>query len=296
MNAIRYARAPSEALMHSLEDGLLAPLRQDWEVNELPLDLQLREHDTVHLYCGLTRLLEATLTQGVVHCSAHPTYTKQPCARPLMRRWRLDEPGLEGALSSYLAKVKVGRQWTNKEGSVQAAWMDRQDPLIPIDREAVIGGGADSYPQVDAAVTALWPHVRDWARLDGPKAANEVDLLGLDPEGRVAVVELKHGGAKADAIYYAPLQALRYAWEWADRLERLLPELEALVRAKQRLGMLPATLPTLRPELRVLVAWGGAEPSWEVRRRTQRVRAALRPYLPPGVADIELWDEDDQQL
>jgi hypothetical protein len=291
MTRIRYARAPSEPLIRILQDGLLAPLREPRVVQGLTLDLQLRERDTVHLYCGLTRLLEARLAGGTIRCTAAKSYTAQPCAKPLMRTWRLHEAGFEAALAGYLAAVRVGRRWTDKEGAVQAAWMGRHDPVVPIDREAVIGGGLVSAPAVDDALDALKPRVRGWAQLERPGAANEVDLLGVDERGRVAVVELKHGATSADKLYYAPLQALRYAWEWSARLERLLPQLEALVLAKQRLGMLPRALPPLRDELRVLVAWGGASPSNEVLRRTVFVRDHIRSRLPDDVEDIELWDE-----
>ena len=56
----RYDRAPSLELLRQLEEGgLLAPLGRQWSVAGVPLDLQFREHDEVHLYCGLTRLVAA---------------------------------------------------------------------------------------------------------------------------------------------------------------------------------------------------------------------------------------------
>ncbi len=298
MSAIRYARAPSAALHGLLKDGLLAPLLRPWVAKNLPLDLQLREKDTVSLYCGLTSVLNARLTRRGVRCSARDTYTDQACARPLMRDWKLEELGFEDALAGYLAAVRIADRWTETEGSVQAAWMQRCAPLVPLDREAVIGGGSFGHPRVGVAGAALRSHARPqgWAQQKDRRSANEVDVLGLDSAGRLVLVELKHGAAKSDTIYYAPFQALRYAWEWADRVERLLPEIEALVRAKQRLGLLPPELPRLRPELRVLVAWGLARPSPEVVWRTQQVRDLMEAHLPPGIATIELWDESDRPL
>ena len=90
---VRYDRAPCAALLLLLADGgLLAALRRPWSVAGLPLDLQFREHDEVHLYCGLTRLVAARRRADGVRLAASPTYTSQPCARGLFRTWREDEP------------------------------------------------------------------------------------------------------------------------------------------------------------------------------------------------------------
>lgn len=286
---MRYARTPSEPLMKAL-DGLLLPLRQPWTVAGLPLDLQLRERDEVMLYCGLTRLVVAQCRPPFVTLTAHKTYKSQPCAKALLRPWRLDEQGLGAALADYLGNVVVSRSHTAKEGKVQAAWMTVADPWQSLDREAVIGGGTSPFAAVDRATDAVRKLGSGWAKLDGPKAGNELDQLAIDPAGRLVLVELKHG--QASKLYQAPLQALRYAWEWAGAVQTLLPELEELIEAKQRLGLLPANLPKLNGELRVAVAWGEEQPSPRVLRRLDLVVDALKKHLPPGLGEIEVWKRD----
>ena len=136
----RYNRAPSEDLLyHLVGDGLLAPLLRPWTVAGLPLDLQFREGDEVHLYCGLTRLVRAKKDRHEISLSAYKTYQQQPCAAQLFRKWLPTDSGFGEALAAYLADVQVGAQWVSGEGLVQAAWMAVQNPWVTLDREAVIG-------------------------------------------------------------------------------------------------------------------------------------------------------------
>jgi len=287
MTALRYARTPSTGLINTLTGGLLAPLLKPWTVSGLLLDLQLRENDEVMLYCGLTRLVVAKYRPPMVEITADDAYVKQSCASALMKPWGLQAPGFENALRTYLQAVQVNSRYTGKEGAVQTAWNQVAEPWTPIDREAVIGGGLKPIPQVAKATQAVQVIASGWARVSDPKAANELDILAVDCAGALVLVEIKYG--RASTLYYAPLQALRYAWEWSQVVKTLLPEVQDLITAKQQLGLLPSNLPPLTGALRVAVAWGDEPPSPEVVGRTTRVRDALKPHLPPGVPDIELW-------
>ena len=155
----RYDRAPSERFLRHFErGGLLAPLLERYTVAGLPLDVQFRVGDEAHLYCGQTRLLTVAGKVESVTVGAHRTYAKQESAADVMRSWRFDDVGFEGALRSYLAGVRVRERWTAKEGAVQAAWMGVTSPWIPIDREAVLGA---------------------------TRSGNELDQLAIDPDGRL---------------------------------------------------------------------------------------------------------------
>ena len=293
----RYGRAPSDALLALLADGaLLSPLRQPWTVAGLPLDLQLREGDQVHLYCGLTRLLTAQPTRAGVRLRAHTTYTDQPCAAALFRTWAPAEPGFAQALQGYLSSVQVDPRHVNREGRVQAQWMALHEPWIPLDREAVIGrttsgarADALAAPAVHAASLAVdrLAQAEGWQRPHPPKGANELDQLAVDPQGRLVLVELKH--ARASEVVTAPLQALRYAWEWQAAQPGLLPALGRLLDARRRLGLAPPSTPDLTGDLRLAVAWGEGAPSAEVERRLRAVRRIVHDHLPPGLHEVELW-------
>lgn len=294
---VRYDRAPSDALLALLEDGgLLEPLRNRWSVAGIPLDLQFREGDEVHLYCGLTRLVAARRQQSGVRLRAAATYTSQTCASALFRSWRVDESGFGEALDGYLTGVVVDQRWVHKEGLVQAAWMDVREPWATLDREAVLGRASTAarasaldapavrgaYEAVDALAAA-----GGWHRPAAPKGANELDQLAVDRQGRLVLVELKD--ARASEVVTAPLQALRYAWEWHEALPSVLPSLRALLTSRRRLHLVPEGTPELSGELRAIVGWADGSPSVEVHRRMLAVKQVVDAHLPPGIVEVEVW-------
>ncbi len=293
----RYARAPSEALLALLDErGFLGPLRRRWMVAGLPLDLQLRERDQVHLYCGLTRLVAVERVGEDIKVSASSTYTSQICAQGLFRTWKTTETGFNEALGRYLYGVEVSTQWTRKEGAVQAQWMATRGPWIAVDREVRIGRDsteARTEALDTAAVHAAFTAVDELAQEDGwkrpspPAGSNKLDQLGVDRDGRMVLVELKR--AHSADLTYAPLQALRYAWEWHEACDEVLPGVQALVAARRDLGLTPLSMPDVLSSIRVAVAWGGQKPSKEVRRRLLLVKGLVDAHLPPGVDEVELW-------
>lgn len=293
----RYERTPTDALLALLADGgLLAPLRAKWSAAELPLDLQFREGDEVHLYCGLTRLVAARRRVGGVRLDASPTYTSQACAGGLFRTWRDGEVGFGDALREYLDGVTVDARWVRKEGLVQAAWMAVHEPWVTLDREAVLGRPSTAArtfaldaPAVRAAHEAVdaLAAAGGWRRPAAPKGANELDQLAVDPDGRLVLVELKD--ARSSEVVTAPLQALRYAWEWHDALPTVLPSLRALLAARRRLGLVPPGTPDLTGALRTVVAWADGGPSPEVHRRMLAVKEVADGQLPAGIEEIEVW-------
>ncbi len=299
----RYARAPSSALLDLLADGgMLAPLRRPWTVAGVRLDLQFREHDEVHLYCGLTRLVTARRTSTGVRLTAAATYTQQACGVGLFRPWTSGDPAFREALEHYLTNVEVAPRWVNKEGGVQAAWMAVNHPWVTLDREAVVGRSSSAARDEaldNAAVRAAFHAVDERARSEGwtrpaaPKGANELDQLAVDPDGRLVLVELKD--ARASEVVTAPLQALRYVWEWHAEVEALLPSLNSLLAARRAVGLVPPGTPSLNGRLRAAIAWGEGSPSTEVLRRMRLVKAIADAHLPKGIAEVEVWGLRDEQ-
>lgn len=287
MTRLRYDRAPSASFLHQVGHDSFRALLQPRRAAGLPLDLQLREGDRAALYCGRARILTVRSDGDGLALGAHPTYASQPCARALMRTWRRGERGLEDALGTYLGGVAIRPAFTAGEGAIQARWMQLQQPWIPLDREAIIGGGTTPGAQVQEATRRVRELGPAWRQVQEPRGANEVDLLAIDPAGRVVLVELKKG--RASDLYHAPLQLLRYAWEWAQKVGDLLPGLQRLVVARQHLGLLPVELPALTGALRLALAWGEEPPSTEVLRRLYRVRDQVERFLPPGTGPMEMW-------
>ena len=298
---VRYARAPSSRLMTLLAPGqFLSPLLVPLKAAGLRLDAQFREGDEVHLYCGQTRLLRAWPSRAGFRFGASSTYTKQANTSGLFRRWSVDEPGLGAALGTYLASVVVGQGWTNKEGKVQATWMQVQHPWRVFDREAALG--YDSVPASTAALDV--PNVQTlqqaaravqeqegWGKPKNFLGSNELDQLGIDEAGNLVLAELKWGDA--GDVYWSPAQLVRYLLHWQVALPTVMEQVQALIDAKIALGLLPVNLPKLTGRMRPVVAWGEKQPSAEKLRRFRHMLAWAQAFVPPGHGPLEAWCIDN---
>lgn len=298
----RYARAPSAYLRALLAPGgLLSALLDRRAFSGLPLraDVHLREHDRVHVYCGLTRLIDVRLLRRKVRVRAHTTYSSQPCADGLFRAWSPDEAGLDDKVGRYLAGVQIRPTHVRAEGAVQAAWAAVTDPWIPFDREAVLGYEsktsraaarfADAVQAARAAVAGVVKSDAAWAATSANKVNAELDQLAVDPSGRLVLIELKYGRASGASVYYSPLQLLQYVHEWARAFESVRADLRALIEARQAIGLSPPDMPALNAEFRPVVAFGSDLPNVDIRGRFEEVRTIANRHLPVGVAPIEVW-------
>lgn len=295
--AMRYKRAPSDEFRAVLSGaGLLAPLLRVRTVAGLRLDVHLREDDHVHAYCGLTRLVDASLKGGRIRVCSHQTYKKQPCAVGLFRNWDLREPGFESALERYLAKVAVAAAQTKREGSVQAAWASVKSPWTLLDREAVIGydstkaqSAARASAKVAAARGAVALLADSWANLPHDMTGAELDQLAVDGVGNLVLLELKFEGASPDSIYYAPLQLLQYVHEWHGAFDTLRNDLNRLRDARVELGLSPASMPKITGGLRPAIGFGEDQLTPTAEPRLRSVCAIANKHLPPDVPPIEVW-------
>ena len=248
-----YDRAPSEELRALLFPvGFLEPLvgLTSRKINCLELDVHLRVNDEVQVYCGLTRILNVRRNRnGTVSVSAHQTYSRQDCAKAILRRWHTDEVDeFRRALAAYVDCVKVAKRHTDAEGAVQSTWSRVVSPWVPFDREAVLSYGTEQGPraprefkQVKQACSELEAiaEAHTWAK--PPTAGREVDQLAVDLEGRLVIAELKDASASSASVFYTPFQLLHYVWEWHNALESVRSGLQNLVDARVELG--PDTAP-----------------------------------------------------
>ena len=304
----RYDRVPSQEFLTLFKKGgLLAPLLQLPQVAGLALDPHFRRRDHFEVYCGQTCLLNVSIARGCVNVDADPAYKDQDPERLLYRKWKTDEQGFDTVVNNFLAKVKVRTDKIGKEGAVQTAWAASREPWTPFDREAVLEypGGKEqqargrSFDAVDLArreVTRCHSGER-WAALVEQKKSAELDQLAVDAEGRLVLIELKDGAAKASgSVYYAPLQLLQYIHEWAASIDQVRGDLGKLIKARQEVGLSPLDVPPLRGGLRAVIGFGRELPSPKVWSRFQRVLAIANTHLPAGVDPIEVWTHDGEKL
>lgn len=296
----RFNRHPGME-MQNLLAGPLAALARPRVVTGLRADLQFRENDAVQLYCGHASLLRATPVPGGFRLTAHDVYSRQRCAKRLFRTWALDESGFEAAIDRYLDGVKVNKKFTAKEGMVQSQWMSIRSPWVPVDREAALGydneeqrTAALEIPAVAEATEAVSNLCREqrWATLKALPVRNKVDQLGVDSEGQLILVELKYG--PASGLYQAPLQVLRYVWEWHGAIRQVLDGVRQLVDTRRCMEQIPADTPDPSAVLRPVLAVGIDRPSPRVLRRLGIVLDDINTRLPEGVRPIETWALDEQ--
>ena len=299
MSGVRYNRAPSPELLNILAPGgLLAPMLAPRTVCALALDVQFREKDHVHVYCGLTRLVDARLSGRAVIVGADARYAQQQCGKKLFRAWKLDETGFADALNEFYDGAVVNPRYTRSEGAVQATWAAVRDPWCPIDREGVIGYAklADQARSRAFAPVAEAQHevarlagdgVR-WTALKPKRTAAELDQLGIDSEGRLVLIELKHASASA-SVYYSPLQLLQYVHEWSAVFDVIRDDLGRIQAARVALGLLPASLRTLGDVIRPVIGFGEQFLIGKAQQRFAAVLEVANRYLPMGAAPIEVW-------
>ena len=301
-----YDRAPSDGLKALLSPkGFLAPLVGliSRRVDGLELDVHLRVNDGVQIYCGLTRVLNVRRNRnGTVGVSTHEAYSKQDCARAILRRWDTDEAEkFRQSLDTYLRCLEVPKRHTAGEGAVQSLWSRVAYPWVPFDREAVLSYGAEGesktareFKHVKQAHTELEAvaESQKWAM---PRAAGgEVDQLAIDQKGRLVIVELKDASARPASVFYTPFQLLHYIWEWYTALESVRSGLQGLIDARVELGLTPTPIPRLTGGIRAAVCFGRDGRSDEVKDRYDRVLGVVNRHLPPLVPAIETWTLGDQ--
>ena len=260
---------------------------------------------------------------GSVWIESHRKYAGQPCASGLFRpgrtrevnrgnyrrdEWEVGEPGFARALDRFLGGVEVAPRQT-KEGAVQARWSRIGEPWIAFDKEAAL-----AYPSVPerrrhlselfresveearselsarALASRSLPSRRDhWEMPPDPKERLKLDQLAVDPDGNLALLEIKDASGSSSKVYYAPFQLLQNVWEWHFALDAVRCSLQKLLDMRVELGLTPANAPPVTGGIRAAVGFGDDDRSEEVKRRYREVLGIANVHLPPGVPAIETW-------
>ena len=321
MDAPSYNRNPSPALRRLLaEDGFLAPLLRERRINGIEVEVQFRGHNEVHLYCGLTCVVNfRSDASDQIRVESHRTNACQPCANRLFRPvdkpdkyvrnvWPVGDPAFAPALETFLNGVTVGEKRT-REGSIQARWSSVIAPWIAFDKEAQLAYPSNPErarlmseafrPSVEAAHNELCrlarsrrslPNKRDhWAMPPKRKARLKIDQLAVDSAGNLVLLEIKDASGSAKEVYYAPFQLLQNVWEWQRALPAVRGSLQRLLDARVELGLTPGDMPRLTGGVRAAIGFDTDERTDRVRSRYSEVLGIANARLPAGVSSIETW-------
>ena len=305
-------------------DGFLAPLLLERKINGIKIEVQFRSDNEVHLYCGLTCVVNFRRDgDGLIRVKSRRTYACQPCANRLFRPascqvdkpgtyvndvWPVGDPAFAPALKTFLDGVTVGKKQT-REGSIQARWSRVIAPWIVFDKEAQLAYPSKAErdrlmseafrPSVEAARNELCRLARSrrslpnrgdhWAIPPKGKTRLKVDHLAVDSAGNLVLLEIKDASGSPSEIYYAPFQLLQNVWEWQRALPAVRGSLQGLLDARVELGLMRGDMPRLTGGVRAAIGFGTDERTDRVRSRYSEVLGIANARLPSGVSSIETW-------
>ena len=322
---IRYNRIPSSFLLKLLGEGALNFLTEVLICkNRVKLDVQFREKDTISIYCGSTEIADIRVRSNYIDISAAHAYSKQSCAKGVIKRWKTGEysaQSLKDAILKYFDRVEVNSRYWSKEGYTQVKWEQRcgrnwnpEMPFMVFDREVVLGYNSDVQKKelqekfissVDLARKSI-ENIPDkkWAKCKN-RNSNELDLIALGNDGKsIVLIEVKHHSAISGEIYYSPLQILYYVLEWENALKSqdagdLIRGINNLVKAKKRLRLLPIDAPELKdgikPDLKPIIAVDEAGWSKEVNYRLREVIKTTNSVTHNALGKLQIWEYPKDQ-
>lgn len=286
-------------------------------------DLQLRANPKsktswASVYVGLTAVLHVEDSGGGFRLRVHKTHQRtaasdapweQVLTRDELSNWA---PAIEAYLDVICAPGQVAASFTDNEGRIQGSLCTGSaQPTVGFQREAVMAFRSASAraaliepfrSRILAAAEAgtptpvpkWWPGVRNHGA--PPRLGLEIDVLGVDEDGRLLVIEVKPPNA-LEGIAWAPAQVRLYAETvalWLEIDPDAVDRISRMCAQRLRIG-LPAPAPELpaAPSLRVVpvVAIGEGMTSPEAFDRLGKVHEAL-VTAPPHSARIdpmEVW-------
>ena len=303
-----YNRKISQALLDALGPGGPFSFLVRYAKTKYLADLQLRgypdsKRNWATLYCGITMVLDVSERDGQFSLKGKRdslAWDKSWTTGRQLEEWRSAEKRLDKYIDRAIRDV--GDRFTN-EGTIQAMLCTRAGDLFSvIDREIVIG------------FSNMRERVTTYARLQGPLRAaclpdparpwfvpkefgGKLDLLGIDPAGRLLAIEVKPGSNTA-GITWAPLQATFYAEllkAWSNEVgPKSQHILHAMLQQRIDLGLTRDPNRRLKYPLEIVpvVAIGGLPKSPEAIPRAKAVQQALLDAK-VGYSSLEIWRVED---
>jgi hypothetical protein len=311
--ALAEALAP-EGPMHPLVELVHSDL--GWKRG---LDIRLRArvgHAAARatLYLGLTQVLHVHLVSagrfrlegqsGKGFCERlDPTLFQAAWSVPQSLEWLAAE---WAAVMGYVRAAidAAPARYVNAEGLMQARLARRGAGIATIDREVVI-----SFPSQEAKNAALAPDAaaietarrtlagtEPWAAAD-KRFGDELDLLGVDGEGRVLVIEAKHG-SDTGGVGWTPAQVARYlriVELWADATPWAGEVLNGMLAQARRIGISGGGDAVVAEPLVLVPVIAVGQPLKNAAIANTRMRRVVDTLAQHGVelAGLEVWAVDE---
>jgi hypothetical protein len=329
---MKYERVLTSDFLELLKPGgrmawLLPLARTVLQSEPWVLDVQLRRKNAVMFYQGTTCVLgvqyEPAASIARISFFADKAYgrVERPSATAyaaLMRTWSIEEAcSLESKCRAYLKAVLSSTSRSYYNNRKEGFWQNRlavrfgrafttADEWLVIDRECVIelGEARDARQQFESVITYHEELSATLQREDGARFGrrpirfgSELDFLAINREGELACVELKYGD-NPSGIYWAPLQVSVYQQMYQQALPQIAPRIDAMVRQKVELQLLPdealQRLPLKKNIVRAIVAVAVPNARSRCWERLSIVQSRLKSGPVPVVSIMD--DIDDLRL
>lgn len=322
MGDLVFNRVVSDALMQELGEGgrfheFVARALDEADV----VDVQLRREPRgrrswATLYVGLTSILDLDERAEQYRLRADATHRAKGGFAPGWNTWQSAShlaaswPQISKYLDTLLAGGGVANRLWEREGVVHAALCSgRSDAYTAVQREARVSAASTAaslalastwrqaiYNGIRGAgrTDPWWPGVRDHG--EDPPLGLKADLIGVDPLGRLLVVEAKPS-TELKGLTWGPAQVRIYAEQFAallDDNDEAGALLNKMAHQRHQLGLSgPPFRFADQESLRVVpvLAIGAGPRSPVALDRLQQVAEALQAIPPANgrIDPLEVW-------
>jgi len=229
----------------------------------------------ISVYCGTTSLLEITFTSGSVRISAHKKYINLAQNNSLNIYGSKETANLnfEDDFVQFLSFLHqnnhLKRHYGNKKEGYFQNLFSRQfgilsngsEDFVVIDKEAVVGYKnmqvkAKYFDKQREKFKAIKQHLSEFdakrygSNIGKEALGNELDFLAVNRDGKVLLIEFKHGSS-TKGIYLSPIQIGLYYSIFQDYIhhyrQNFIDDIGEIIKQKKDLKMISQDFPEVTP-------------------------------------------------
>ncbi|MFC1676716.1 hypothetical protein ACFL3G_06590 [Planctomycetota bacterium] len=229
----------------------------------------------ISVYCGTTSLLEITFTSRLVRISAHKKYINLAQNNSLNIYGSKETANLnfEDDFVQFLSFLHqnnhLKRHYGNKKEGYFQNLFSRQfgilsngsEDFVVIDKEAVVGYKnmqvkANYFDKQREKFKAIKQHLSEFdakrygSNIGKEALGNELDFLAVNRDGKVLLIEFKHGSS-TKGIYLSPIQIGLYYSIFQDYIhhykQNFIDDIGEMIKQKKDLKMISQDFPEVTP-------------------------------------------------
>ena len=229
----------------------------------------------ISVYCGTTSLLDITFSGGLVRISAHKKYINLAQNNSLNIYGYKETTKLNFGddfvqfLSFLHQNNHLKRHYGNKKEGYFQNLFSRQfgilsngsEDFVVIDKEAVVGYKnmqvkANYFDKQRKKFKAIKQHLSEFdakrygSNIGKEALGNELDFLAVNRDGKVLLIEFKHGSS-TKGIYLSPIQIGLYYSIFQDYIhhyrQNFIDDIGEMIKQKKDLKMISQDFPEVTP-------------------------------------------------